>query len=67
MYRLRIYTSGGCQLLPADPFLAFFEHPWIHPLLATAAHTGDRKGELLWIRVNDVDFAAGHVVIREKK
>ncbi len=42
-------------------------HPWIHPLLATAAHTGARKGELLRIRVNDVDFAASHVVIREKK
>ncbi len=42
-------------------------HGWIHPMLATAAHTGARKGELLRIRVSDVDFAAGVIVIREKK
>jgi integrase len=42
-------------------------HPWNHPLLATAAHTGARKGELLRMRVGDVDFAAGHVVLREMK
>jgi len=42
-------------------------HPWIYPLVATAAHTGTRKGELLRMRVSDVDFAAGVVVIREKK
>jgi integrase len=42
-------------------------HPWIHPLIATAAHTGARKGELLRMRVTDVDFSAGVVVIREKK
>src|SRR5208337_2499212 len=42
-------------------------HPWIYPLVATAAHTGARKGELLRMRVTDVDFSAGVVVIREKK
>jgi integrase len=42
-------------------------HPWIYPLLATAAHTGARKGELLRMRVIDVDFSVGFVVIREKK
>src|SRR5262249_14517614 len=42
-------------------------HPSIDPLVATAAHTGARKGELLRMRVSDVDFAAGVVVIREKK
>lgn len=42
-------------------------HAWIHPMLATAAHTGARKGELLRMRVSDVDFAAGVIVIREKK
>ena len=36
-------------------------------MLATAAHTGARKGELLRMRVSDVDFAAGVIVIREKK
>jgi integrase len=42
-------------------------HPWIYPLVATAAHTGARKGELLRMRIGDVDFAAGVVTIKEKK
>ena len=42
-------------------------HPWLYPLLATAAHTGARKSELLRMQISDVDFAAGEVVIREKK
>ncbi len=42
-------------------------HAWIYPLVATAAHTGARKGELLRMRIGDVDFAAGVVTIREKK
>jgi integrase len=42
-------------------------HPWIHPLIATAAHTGARKAELLRMLVGDVDFASGVVVVREKK
>ena len=32
-----------------------------------AAHTGARKGELLRMRIGDVDFAAGVVSIQEKK
>jgi len=42
-------------------------HPWIHPLVATAAFTGARKGELLRMCVADVDFAAGVVSVQEKK
>jgi integrase len=42
-------------------------HPWIYPLLATAAHTGARRGELLRMRVGDLDLAAGVVSIRERK
>ena len=42
-------------------------HPWIHPLVATAAHTGARKGELLRLKIGDVDFNAGVVTINEKK
>jgi len=42
-------------------------HSWTHPLVATAAHTGARKGELLRMRVGDVDFTAGVVSIQEKK
>ena len=42
-------------------------HPWIYPLVATAAHTGARRGELLRMRVGDLDLAAGVVSIRERK
>jgi integrase len=42
-------------------------HPWIYPLVATAAHTGARKGELLRMRIADVDFEAGVVTIKERK
>ena len=42
-------------------------HPWIYPLVATAAHTGARKGELLRMRIGDVDFAGGVVSIQERK
>jgi integrase len=42
-------------------------HPWIHPLVATAAHTGARKGELLKMRIGDVDFDAEAMNIQERK
>lgn len=42
-------------------------HPWIYPLVATAAHTGARRGELLRMQVADVDLAAGVLTIRERK
>ncbi len=42
-------------------------HPWIHPMMATAAHTGARRGELLRMRVGDLDLAAGVLIIRERK
>jgi integrase len=42
-------------------------HPWIYPLACMAGHTGARRSELLRMLVSDVDFAAGSVVVREKK
>jgi integrase len=42
-------------------------HPWIYPMVATAAYTGARKGELLRMRIGDVDFVAGVVSIIERK
>lgn len=42
-------------------------HPWIYPLVATAAHTGARRGELLRMRVGDLDLAASTISIRERK
>lgn len=42
-------------------------HPWIYPMIATAAFTGARRSELLRIEVTDVDFDQGVLLIREKK
>jgi integrase len=44
---------------PAQPFL--------YPMVCLAAHTGARRSELLRIRVDDVDFASGTVLLHEKK
>lgn len=40
---------------------------WLYPFLVTAAHTGARRGELLRARVEDFDFEAKVVLLREKK
>ena len=42
-------------------------HPWIYPMVATVAHTGARRSELLRMQVTDVDFSGATVIIREKK
>jgi integrase len=42
-------------------------HPWVYPLVCTAAHTGARRSELLRMQVADVDFTAETVLVREKK
>jgi integrase len=42
-------------------------YPWIHPMVATAAHTGARRSELLRMLVTDVDFPGGVVTIRKKQ
>jgi len=44
---------------PAQPFL--------YPMVCLAAHTGARRSELLRIRLDDVDFASGTVLLHEKK
>lgn len=40
---------------------------WFQPLVALAIHTGMRKGELLNMKWQDVDFLSGAVWIREAK
>jgi integrase len=42
-------------------------HPWVYPLLAFIAHTGARRSEALRVLVQDVDFTAKTVLVREKK
>jgi integrase len=41
--------------------------PWLYPLMATAAHTGARRSELLRALVTDVDLSDGTLLVREKK
>ena len=40
---------------------------WLHPFLVTAAYTGARRSELFRARIEDFDFDAKHVLLREKK
>jgi integrase len=41
--------------------------PWVHVAFYFAAHTGARRSEILRSRVDDLDFEAGTIMIREKK
>jgi integrase len=40
---------------------------WVHVAFCIAAYTGARRSEILRSRVDDLDFEAGTVTIREKK
>jgi integrase len=41
--------------------------PFLYPMVCLAAHTGARRSELIRLRVDDVDFASGTVLLHEKK
>jgi integrase len=41
--------------------------PFLYPMVCLAAHTGARRRELLRLRVDDVDFASGTLLLHEKK
>jgi integrase len=41
--------------------------PFLYPMVCLAAHTGARRSELLRVRVDDVDFTSGTVLLHEKK
>lgn len=42
-------------------------HQFVYVMFAIAAHTGARRSEILRSRVDDFDFAAGMMMVREKK
>jgi integrase len=42
-------------------------HPWLYPMFAFAAFTGARISEICRAQVEDVQFGAGKVLLREKK
>ena len=37
---------------------------WLRPLITIALHTGMRKGELLKLTWNDIDFVSGTIFVR---
>lgn len=41
--------------------------PWIFPMVATAAHTGARRSELLRVEVGDLNLAGDELTVRERK
>jgi integrase len=41
--------------------------PWMYPMIATAAHTGARRSELVRLHVDDVDFQGKTILIHERK
>jgi integrase len=41
--------------------------PFLYPMVCLAAHTGARRSELLRLKVDDVDFISGTVLLHEKK
>jgi integrase len=42
-------------------------HSFLHPMFVFAAHTGARRSEILRSQLDDIDFNAGNITIREKK
>jgi integrase len=63
-----------CLYLTKDELPALLEyikarasHPWVYSFICLVAHTGARRSEALRMLVQDVDFAAGTVLVREKK
>ena len=42
-------------------------HPFVYPMFVFVAHTGARRSEMLRSMIDDFDFRAGVVRIREKK
>ena len=43
------------------------KHQFLYPMFVFAGHTGARRSEILRSELDDIDFAAGTVTIREKK
>jgi integrase len=69
--RAELWDCLFLTLPEIDELLAYVRehgaHPWIHPLFAFAAHTGARRSETIRVRVHDVDFDGGTVLLHEKK
>ena len=66
-----LWDSLFLTLPEVDEVLEFIRvnarHDFLYPMACLAAHTGARRSENLRVRINDFDFEAGSVVVREKK
>ncbi|OWK47317.1 tyrosine-type recombinase/integrase [Fimbriiglobus ruber] len=66
-----LYESLYLRREEIDSFLAHVRqhaaHPFIYPLICTAAHTGARRSELLRVEITDLDLVSGTLLVREKK
>lgn len=63
-----------CLFLTKDQIQQFLvdvkslaRHDFIYPIFVFAAHTGARRSEIMRSEVDDIDFQAGIVTLREKK
>jgi integrase len=63
-----------CLVLTRQEIDQLLEHvrtrstqPFLYPMVCLAAHTGARRSELLRLRVDDVDFGSGTVLLHERK
>ena len=69
--RKELWDSLYMTLPEIEAFLADVRagasHPWIYPLVATAAHAGLRRSELVRARKSDVDLEAMTLTVRERK
>ena len=72
--RKQVRELWNCLFLTLPEVAEFLEfvretaiHAWIYPMVAFVAHTGARRSEAIRALVEDVDFEAGTVMIREKK
>jgi integrase len=68
---VELWDSVFLTLPEVDEFLEFVKgqalRPFIYPMFVFAAHTGARRSELLRSRIDDLDFGAMRVTVREKK
>lgn len=66
-----LWESLYLDLDEVEPILDYVEaharHPYVYPMFVIAAHTGARRSEILRSRIEDFDFEARVVTIREKK
>lgn len=62
-----LFLSAGETALLIEHARSEGTQPWVHPMVATAAHTGMRRSELVRLQVSDVRFENESIHVSEKK